>query len=136
MSRSGWLGGLKSVLGQIETTHGPRPDTDEKIVEIPNGLDKLRKAIVAIQQRIVEAECEYADYQQAWKDCQAEISAAMAKNVTKRKDETHRLARLQEEWVRITQELGIRAEVVKQDVQGGQGMALTDARDVREPAVA
>jgi chromosome segregation ATPase len=117
MSRTGWIGGLQAVLGRIESTHEPRPETEDKIVEIPHGLEKLRKAIVTVQQHIIEAQCENADYAQAWKDCQAEIQAAIAKNVSKQRDLGHRLARLQDEWVRITQELGIRAEVVRQDAQ-------------------
>lgn len=109
--RAGWLGGLKQVLTRVETTHVSRPD-DETVVQIPNGLEKLRKAIVAVQNDLVEAQAERGDYSQAWIDCQAEITAALNKNASRQKDAQHRLRRLQEEWVRVTQDLGIRAEIV------------------------
>jgi len=110
--RAGWLGGLKQVLTRVETTHTPRPDHEDTVVAIPNGLEKLRKAIVAVQNDLVEAQAERGDYSQAWIDCQAEITAALAKNASRQKDATHRLRRLQEEWVRVTNDLGIRAEIV------------------------
>lgn len=109
--RAGWLGGLKQVLTRVETTHVSRPD-DETVVQIPNGLEKLRKAIISVQNDLVEAQAERGDYSQAWIDCQAEINAALAKNASRQKDAQHRLRRLQEEWVRVTQDLGIRAEIV------------------------
>ena len=110
--RAGWLGGLKQVLTRVESTHVSRPDHEETVVQIPIGLEKLRKAIVAVQNDLVEAQAERGDYSQAWVDCQAEINAALAKNASRQKDAQHRLRRLQEEWVRVTQDLGIRAEIV------------------------
>lgn len=110
--RAGWLGGLKQVLTRVETTHVSRPDHEDTVVAIPNGLEKLRKAIVAVQNDLVEAQAERGDYSQAWIDCQAEITAALNKNASRQKDAQHRLRRLQEEWVRVTQDLGIRAEIV------------------------
>lgn len=110
--RKGWLGGIKSVLSQIETTHEPRPETNEKIVELPRGLEKLRNAIVTVQNHTVEAQAERVDIEQARAACLQEIEAAVAQNAVKQRDLAHRLRRLQDEWVRITIELGIRAEVV------------------------
>lgn len=110
--RKGWLGGIKSVLSQIETTHEPRPETNEKIVELPRGLEKLRNAIVTVQNHTVEAQAERVDIEQARAACLQEIEAAVAQNAVKQRDLAHRLRRLQDEWVRITIELGIKAEIV------------------------
>ena len=118
--RAGWLGGLKQVLTRVETTHVSRPDHEETVVAIPNGLEKLRKAIISVQNDLVEAQAERGDYSQAWIDCQAEINAALAKNASRQKDAQHRLRRLQEEWVRVTQDLGIRAEIVPTLVDDSQ----------------
>ncbi len=120
VERAGWLGGLKQVLSRVETTHVSRPD-GENIVEIPHGLEKLRKAIVAVQNDIVEAQAERGDYSQAWIDCQAEINAALAKNSSRQKDASHRLRRLQEEWVRVTLDLGIKAEIVPASIDETRG---------------
>jgi hypothetical protein len=117
--RAGWLGGLKQVLTRVETTHVSRPE-GENIVEIPHGLEKLRKAIVSVQNDLVEAQAERGDYSQAWIDCQAEITAALAKNASRQKDARHRLRRLQEEWVRVTMDLGIKAEIVPALVDDSQ----------------
>lgn len=112
-ARTGWMGALKTVLGSIETTHTPRPGPDnDNIVDIPKGLDRLRKAIIALNNDLVEAQAERADYIQAWSDCQQEINAALSRNTSRQSQVRHRLARLQEEWAGITAELGIRAEVV------------------------
>jgi len=110
--RRGWLGGLKQVLSRVETTHQPHPDPDSKVVDIPHGLERLRKAIMALQSDLVEAQAERADYIQAWSDCQQEINAHLSKNTTRQRDLAHRLDRLQTEWVKVTQDLGIRAESV------------------------
>jgi len=107
-----WLGGIKEVLSRAETTHQPRPEGTENVVDIPQGLDKLRRAIVAINNEMVEAQAERDDIQQARLDCLAEIQAHLAKNVTRQRDAAHRMKRLQEEWVQITLGLGIRAELV------------------------
>ena len=116
--RTGWLGGLKSVLRQVEATHAPRPDTDENIVQIPHGLEKLRKAIVSIQNEIVEAQTERSTFEEAWRTCQMEAEAAFAKNLGRQKDANHRLQRLQQEWINITQDLGIKAELVAPQIDG------------------
>jgi peptidoglycan hydrolase CwlO-like protein len=107
----GWFGDLNQVLRQAEKSHQTRPD-DANVVDIPQGLERLRKAIVAIQNEIVEAQAERGDIEQAWKVCQDEIAVAFNKNTARQKDAAHRLKRLQSEWVNITQDLGIRAELV------------------------
>lgn len=109
---AGWVQGLVKRLERTETTHQPRPEGGAEIVEIPNGLDKLRKMIVAINNEIVEAQTERAAYHESWQLCVDEVSTAYAKNLQRQRDATHRLERLQAEWVRVCHELGIKAEVV------------------------
>ncbi len=115
----GWLGGLKVSLTRAETTHQPRPDGAE-IVDIPQGLDKLRRAIVSLQNEMVEAQAERATYIQAWETCKAEMTAAFSANTQRQHDAAHRIRRLQDEWVRASQDLGIRAEIVPSPVDDTQ----------------
>lgn len=109
--KTGWLGGLKEVLVRSEVTHQPRPENDN-LVEIPQGLDKLRRAIMHIQNEIVEAQAEAADITSAERQVLNEIAAAREKNALRQRDAMHRQYRLQEEWAKITRDLGIRAEVL------------------------
>jgi hypothetical protein len=110
-----WVGSFKSLLTRVETTHQPRPD-GPSVVEIPRGLERLRSAIVACQNDLVEAQAERGDYIQAWSDCQQEINAHLAKNTTRQRDLTHRLERLRREWLTATVDLGIRAEIVPEPI--------------------
>ena len=117
----GWLGGLKSVLKQAEQSHQPHPQVtgrEENVVHIPQGLEKLRKAIVAVQAEIVEAQAERSDIDEGLRLVNEEINTAYAKNTHRQKDANHRLMRLQTEWVHITQDLGIKAELVPGHVDG------------------
>ena len=107
---SGWLGSLRTTLQRAETTHQTRPE-GENVVEIPNGMDKMRKAIVAVNNEIVHAQTERAAYHESWRLCLVEVSTAYARNSQRQRDAAHRLARLQEEWVRICHDIGIKADV-------------------------
>jgi len=113
---AGWVQGLVKRLERTETTHQPRPEGGAEIVEIPNGLDKLRKMIVAINNEIVEAQTERAAYHESWQLCVNEVSNAYATNLQRQRDATHRLERLQAEWVRVCHEMGIKAEVVASQI--------------------
>jgi len=111
-----WLGGIKSMLARAETSHQPRPTTDENVVHIPHGLEKLAKAIRSLQSELVEAQTERSAYEDAWRLCQSEVKAAFGKNTLRQRDAAHRLQRLQEEWRNITHDLGRRAEVVPSEI--------------------
>jgi chromosome segregation ATPase len=112
MAEQRWLGGIKSMLARAETSHQPRPETGETVVQIPNGLEKLAKAIRSLQSELVEAQAERASYEDAWRLCQSEVAQAFSKNSLRQRDAAHRLKRLQEEWRSVSQDLGLRAEVV------------------------
>ena len=116
MASSGWMGSLKTVLRQAETSHQPRPEGDENVVAIPQGLEKLAKAIRSLQSELVEAQTERSTYDDAWKLCQQEISTAYEKNAARQKSAAHRLSRLQQEWRNVTQDLGLRCEIVQQPI--------------------
>jgi hypothetical protein len=127
---AGWVQGLVKRLERTETTHAPRPE-GENVVEIPNGLDKLRKMIVAINNEIVEAQTERAAYHESWQLCVDEVSTAYAKNLQRQRDATHRLERLQAEWVRVCHELGIKAAVVTPPIDETlpEGLATIQRRE-------
>lgn len=115
MERRGWLGGIKSVLAQVETTNQPRP-AGADVIDIPNGPNKLRDAIRAVQKEITHAGIERETYMQAWDAAKADMLAAVKANDIRHHDAHTRLARLQAEWVAMTKDLGIRAEVVPPDI--------------------
>lgn len=102
-----WFGG---ILTQIKTTTAVRPEGS--VVEIPNGLERLRSAIRKVQNDIVQLQCREGDYIAAFQACQAEYSAAMQTLSVEQHDALTRLARLQHEWVQVSAELGIRAEAI------------------------
>lgn len=108
----GWLaGGLKQVLGGITQTHQPRPE-GENVVDIPHGLEKLRRTIVSLQQALVAAQCERGDFVAAFGACHQEYMAAMEQNACKQRDIATRMVRLQSEWARVTEEMGLQVRLV------------------------
>lgn len=68
-----WLG---NMLASISSSSTPRPDTDEKLVEIPHGTEKLRKAIITTQRVELELQAKEARYANAWKMAEDEYRVA------------------------------------------------------------
>lgn len=106
-SVQGWL---KPMLDRIEVTNQPRPEGGN-VLAIPNGSEKLRKAIVHVQRE--EGNClqEREDFEAAWRAASLEFQAAMEKNTVWHNDIQQRLYRLRCEWLAITDELGIHAQI-------------------------
>lgn len=63
--------------------------------------------------------------------CEAAIplGAHMAQNAVKQRDLAHRISRLQHEWARITQDLGLRVEVVPASLSLPDEPAQDSGRD-------
>lgn len=106
---SGILGSWKGIISRIETTHTPRPDGD--VVAIPNGLEKLCKAIEKLQAEAVNAQEQRADFEAAWDAAGKEFAAAMDTNAVWQRDIATRLFRLRSEWVAVSTRLGVTAQV-------------------------
>lgn len=104
---------LRPMLARIEQTSQPRPD-GTNIVDIPGGIDKLRKAIVSVQIEAAAANEEAAAYEEAWRAAQMEYQAAVEKNRIRRQDIAQRLYRLQSEWMIISEPLGIEAQIKRE----------------------
>ena len=97
----------KALLGRVEKTHEPRPLTRDNVVDIPNGLEKLRRAIVDVTGQLEGYRCQRDEYAEAWAAALAEFNAAMDRNTVCQRDTAARLRKLQEEWMRVTNQLGI-----------------------------
>lgn len=97
---------LTPMLARIGTTHTPRPD-NVNVVDIPGGLDKLRRAIEQVIKEGQQAREQRADYEHAWAAATKEYDAAMAKNEAWQRNLETRLYRLRSEWANVTHQLGI-----------------------------
>ena len=118
VDRAGWLGGVRGFLKQIEITHAPRPDPNTNVVDLPNGAQMLRDAIMAVKNQLVEAQAECGDIEQGWKDVQTEILAAYQKNASRQRDLIHRLTRLQQEWIAVSAEMDMTCTIIPVKVYG------------------
>jgi hypothetical protein len=107
MSALSWL---KPMLDRIEASNRPRP-IDGNVVDIPGGIERLRKAIVSVQIEAQAAAEEAAAYEDAWAAAQMEYQAAVEKNRIKQQDIAQRLYRLRSEWMTISEPLGIEAHI-------------------------
>jgi hypothetical protein len=104
---AGWLG---PILRRIETTHTPRP-SGGNVVSIPQGLDKLRDAILHVQNEREQAIGERTAIDEASDAVQNELRAAYERNAVRQRDIATRLFHLQGEWSRASAALGMRCEV-------------------------
>jgi hypothetical protein len=110
MSSLAWL---KPMLARIESTNQVRP-VNGNVLDIPGGIEKLRKAIVAVQNESANATQEAADYEQAWAAAQMEYQAAVEKNRVWQTDIQARLYKLRSEWLTISEPLGIEAQIKRE----------------------
>lgn len=104
---SGWL---KPMLERIEITHVPRPE-GVNVVDIPNGLNKLRSAIVSVQKELSDALQQADDFAAAWQAAQMEYQAAVAQNTEWQRNTKARLYKLQSEWITISEQLGLVVQI-------------------------
>lgn len=102
---------LSPILRRIETTHTPRPPAAGNVVSIPQGLDKLRDAIMHVQRERDLAIDERAAIDEASDAVQKELHAAYDRNAVRQKDIATRLYHLQGEWGRASAALGMRCEI-------------------------
>lgn len=101
---------LRPMLSRIEQTNAPRP-MDGTVVDMPGGLDKLRKAILAVQRERDNATQQADDYEKAWAAAQMEYQAAVEKNRVWQTDIQARLYKLQCEWSAVTEPLGMTVQI-------------------------
>lgn len=104
---------LRPMLARIEQTSQPRPEGGN-VVDIPNGIEKLRKAIVSVQAECTAAQTQAADYEKAWEAAQMEYQAAVQKNRVWQQDIATRLYKLRSEWLTISEPLGIEAQIKRE----------------------
>lgn len=105
---------LKPMLQRIEQTNAPRP-LDGNIVDMPGGLEKLRKAILAVKKERENATQQASDYEEAWKAAQMEYQAAVEKNRVWQADIEARLYKLQCEWSAVTEPLGMTVQIERRE---------------------
>lgn len=104
---------LRPMLDRIEASNRARP-VDGNVVDIPGGIEKLRKAIVQVQAEAQAAEDEAAAYEEAWAAAQMEYQAAVEKNRVRRQDIAQRLYRLRSEWLTLSEPLGIEMQIKRE----------------------
>jgi hypothetical protein len=109
------------MLNRIEITHTPVPADAGNIVDLPGGIEKMRKTIIAFQKEARNAQQQRADYEKAWAAAVNEMEAAMQKNAVWQQDVHVRLFRLRTEWVNITEQLGIPVSALPPPQHGHNG---------------
>lgn len=111
MNVRGWLG---PMLARIESTSQPRP-IDGNVVDMPGGIERLRKAILHVQHEEREAREQLDAYEQAWAAAQMEYQAALEKNRVWREDIATRLGKLRYEWAQVSEPLGMDVTIRRDD---------------------
>lgn len=102
------------MLSRLEATSQPRP-MDGNVVDMPGGVERLRKAILHVQGEKAQADEQLAAYEQAWAAAQMEYQAALEKNRVWRDDIATRLSKLRYEWAQVTEPLGMEITVRRED---------------------
>lgn len=102
---------LRPMLSSISANSKSLSTPEGNVYEMPNGLERLRKAIMHYQEELVKAHDQAAAYDEAWKAAQMEIQAAVEKNGVWQRDIETKLYSLRSEWIKATEQLGIVSQI-------------------------
>lgn len=103
-----WLGPmLNSISANQKTLSTP----EGNVYEMPNGLERLRKAILHYQSELERATDQKFAYDEAWRAAQMEIQAAIAQNEVWQRDIQTKLYELRSEWMKASEQLGLVTEI-------------------------
>lgn len=101
---------LSEALAKAGITQAP--ELPSNVAPMQRDAEKLRKEILAIQNELVQAQCEQARIEHAKEQVLAEIAEALSANQAKQDEIQSRLDAKRSIWVALSQEAGVRAELV------------------------
>lgn len=106
---------IRDILRKVDAAKTDRPTTSEKLVEIPNGVERLKSAVLNVRKVVRTLELDRSvierdhretlrEYQRAYEIICKEYDSDCEKNDMEMSNAMERLHKLWLEWIRISKD--------------------------------